>query len=82
MYYENRYVRVTGTFKPLLMVLGAVAAPLALLLVPPLHQTTTLLIPWGILLAFFGAMIGTVVGYWIDGLIYDVRASRSYRAQE
>lgn len=77
MYYEYRYVRVDGTFKVVLLVLGAVAAPFALFLLPGTELAAGDVLAWGILLAMTGALAGTIVGYVIDSTVARIRARRS-----
>lgn len=74
MYYEYRYVRVDGTFKVALLVLGAVAAPFALFLLPGSELAAFDVFAWGVLLSMTGALVGTIVGYVIDSVIARVRA--------
>jgi uncharacterized membrane protein YdjX (TVP38/TMEM64 family) len=70
MYYESRYVVLDGTFKPALTLLGAVAAPFALFLLPRPVGTVIDMLAWGLILALMGALVGTVVGALIDSAIW------------
>lgn len=73
MYYEHRFVRVDGTFKVALLVVGAVVAPFALFLLPARELRSGDVFAWAILLAMTGALIGTIIGYMIDRLILRFR---------
>ena len=77
MYYEYRYVRVDGTFKVVLLVLGAFAAPFALFLLPASELAAGDLIAWAVLLALTGALVGTILGYTIDAVVARIRTWRT-----
>lgn len=73
MYYEYRYVRVNGTAKLVMLVLGAVVAPFALLLLPADGLSGGDLVAWVLILGMLGALAGTIVGYAIDSLAARLR---------
>lgn len=73
MYYEYRYVRVDGTFKIALLVVGAIAAPFALAFLPAEDLKSGDVVAWVILLALTGALIGTMIGYAIDTVVHKAR---------
>ena len=73
MYSEYRYVRVEGTAKLVMLVLGAVLAPFALLLLPASGLPGGDLVAWVIILGMLGALAGTIVGYFMDTLIARLR---------
>lgn len=77
MYYEYRYVRVDGTFKIALLVLGAVVAPFSLFLLPGTELAVGDVLAWAILLAMTGALVGTIIGYVIDSMIERFRSRRA-----
>lgn len=68
MYHEYRYVRVEGNAKLVMLVIGAVLAPLSLLLLPAGELSGGDLIAWVLISGMFGALAGTIVGYGVDSV--------------
>lgn len=75
MYYENKTIRVTGTFKPVLLLLGALAAPFAVFALPGGLGFKDA-VWWFVMFAMLGALVGTIVGHLIDSLVDDFRQYR------
>lgn len=68
MYYEYRYVRVEGSVKLVMLILGAVLAPFSLMLLPAGELSGGDLVAWVLISGMFGALAGTILGYMIDSL--------------
>lgn len=73
MYYEYRYVRVDGKAKLVMLVLGAVLAPFALLLLPAGELSGGDVVAWVLILGMLGALAGTIIGYAIDSVAHRLK---------